>query len=68
MKIIPNLSDFKKCKNLYDKISYLFNNDNILFALQCYSENFEICEKNDSKDSHYINGSDVHIYLQSIYF
>ena len=25
-------------------------------------------EKNDSKDSHYINGSDVHIYLQSIYF
>ena len=50
MKIIPNLSDFKKCKNLYDKISYLFNNDNILFALDCYSENFEIYEKNDSKE------------------
>ena len=40
MKILPILSNFKKNRYLFDKINFLFNNDNILFALNCYAEKF----------------------------
>ena len=49
MKVMPFLSDFKKNKCIYDKILYLFNNDNIIFALQCFSEKFGYNEKNEEK-------------------
>ena len=46
MKILPILSNFKKNRYLFDKINFLFNNDNILFALNCYAEKFNN-EKNN---------------------
>ena len=42
MKIVPFLSDFRKNRNLYDKFNSLFDIDNIVFALDCYAENFNI--------------------------
>ena len=46
MKILPYLSNFKKNRYLFDKINFLFNNDNIIFALNCYAEKFNN-EKNN---------------------
>ena len=46
MKILPFLSNFKKNRYLFDKINFLFNNDNIIFALNCYAEKFNN-EKNN---------------------
>ena len=40
MKILPFLSNFKKNRYLYDKLNFLFNSDNIIFALDCFAENF----------------------------
>ena len=47
MKIIPCLSDFKKNKCMYDKFNFLFNRDNIYFALNCYAENFRSSQEVD---------------------
>ena len=46
MKIIPFLSNLKNNKCSYDKINHLFNKDNIIFALKCYSENIQFFENN----------------------
>ena len=46
MKVIPFLSNFKSNKTIYDKINHLFNKDNLLFALSCYSDNIKYIEKN----------------------
>ena len=49
MKIIPLLPNLKTSKNIYDKINHLFNKDNIIFALKCYSEKIKYIEKNGQK-------------------
>ena len=46
MKIVPFLSNLKNSKCTYDKINHLFNKENIIFALSCYSENIKYIEKN----------------------
>ena len=46
MKIIPFLPNLKNSKIMYDKINCLFNKDNILFALNCYSNIIKYKEKN----------------------
>ena len=44
-----NLSKIKNIKFIYEKINYLFMKENIIFALNCYSENIKIKEKNRTK-------------------
>ena len=43
------LSKIKNFKYIYEKINYLFMKENIIFALNCYSENIKIKEKNRTK-------------------
>ena len=50
MKIIPFLSNLKKNRYIYDKINYLFNIDNIEFALNCYGEMFNNCNSNKNNN------------------
>ena len=45
MKMIPFLSNLRSNRCTYDKINHLFNKDNIIFALKCYSENIKSIEK-----------------------
>ena len=46
MKIIPFLSNLKSNKCCFDKINHLFNKENIIFALSCFSENIKFMENN----------------------
>ena len=46
MKVIPFLSNFKNNKSIYDRLNHLFNKDNILFSLNCYSDKIKYIEKN----------------------
>ena len=46
MKIIPFLSNLKTNRSTFDKVNHLFNKDNIIFALKCYSENIKLIENN----------------------
>ena len=49
LKILPYLSNFKKNRYLFEKVNTLFNSDNILFVLNCYSENFNISPEDNNK-------------------
>ena len=46
MKIVPFLSNLKNNKSAFDKINHLFNKDNLIYALKCYSESIKYVEKN----------------------
>ena len=55
MKIIPFLSGLKKNGNLCEKLNSLFSIDNIVFALDCYGENFNISSEDKStKTNNYL--------------
>ena len=51
MKIIPFLSKCKKNGGLVEKLNSLFSVDNIVFALNCYGENFDISSEDKTKKS-----------------
>ena len=67
MKIIPYLSDFKKNRLLFDKINFLFNSENIIFALNCFAENFNINTSIENSKTNNILYNLMHFFLKKKY-